>query len=284
MVEFPVYIEDTDCFGVVFYANYFRYFQRAAAAARSSLPGLLRPPDGSPEPALALVAIEQARFAAPARLGDAVEISTQVRPGPQPMLRLSQVAQVAGAVCVSADALYVPVTADSVIRMQPPPPLDQAASLSLSIAAFEDELTGPPPPWLPAGSQCMSAFDVLRWLERGRTMSIGGASGLEALQATGVLVVVARIDAFALDLGAAAAACLGGGARALEARTAVSLQSRGRRVVFDQQILDTRSGASRPLAWGRITCVCADAVTKKLITVPERLIAQLESVGLTREG
>ena len=71
-----VYIEDTDCFSVVYYANYLKYFERAAldllgAADCQALfaeRGLL----------LGAESFDTMKFAAPGRLGDDVEVRTTV--------------------------------------------------------------------------------------------------------------------------------------------------------------------------------------------------------------
>ncbi|CAJ1395278.1 unnamed protein product [Effrenium voratum] len=67
-----VYIEDTDCFGVVFYANYFRFFQRALCELYAF--------SGWQQPFI--VGIRQARYKQAAKLGDLVTV--QVEPDVAP--------------------------------------------------------------------------------------------------------------------------------------------------------------------------------------------------------
>ena len=57
--HFAVYIEDTDCFGVVFYANYFRFFQRALNEKRQGF----------------IVGASEVRYRSAAKLGDDLEVS-----------------------------------------------------------------------------------------------------------------------------------------------------------------------------------------------------------------
>jgi len=266
--EFPVYIEDTDCFGVVFYANYFKYFQRAAAAAKG----------GKLSRRLSLVGATGVRYASPARLGDTVLVATEPQVAVQSrgqFVSLTQAAKVGEAVCVSAELMYADLD-----QMEEPQALPIAAPALLSggrevlvlpVTPHLDELTGAPPRWLPPGSQCLGALDALRWFERARTTCIGGAAGLEALQAAGTLVVVARLEDFRLDVDAAAVASEQG--HLLEARTAVSLLGRGRRVVFEQQVVDATKGQA--LAWGTVTCVCVDAKTQRLVALPQELKASI---------
>ena len=58
--KFSIYIEDTDCFGVVFYANYFRFFQRA-----------LNEMTGGQS---VIVGAKEARYRSAAKLGDVLTV------------------------------------------------------------------------------------------------------------------------------------------------------------------------------------------------------------------
>mmetsp|Transcript_33121 Transcript_33121/g.106998 ORF Transcript_33121/g.106998 Transcript_33121/m.106998 type:complete len:151 (+) Transcript_33121:108-560(+) len=73
-----VYIEDTDCYGVVFHGNYLRFFERAAMSALVGLPNaerLLRTERSS----LGLVSVTGMKCSTAAKLGDDchVEVSPQ---------------------------------------------------------------------------------------------------------------------------------------------------------------------------------------------------------------
>ena len=65
--KFVVYIEDTDCFGVVFYANYFRFFQRA-------LNELHLQGKENRENRAVIVGVKQARYRSAAKLGDVLSV------------------------------------------------------------------------------------------------------------------------------------------------------------------------------------------------------------------
>lgn len=71
-VAFRVYYEDTDCLGVVYYANYFRFLERGRseflAAAGTSVAQLNE--DG----VIVVVHSLQANFRKPARLGDLLDV------------------------------------------------------------------------------------------------------------------------------------------------------------------------------------------------------------------
>lgn len=257
----PVFIEDTDCFGVVFYANYFRYFQRSA---------------GQVDASLCLVGIQNARYASAARLGDNVEIVTEEDASPAPGVRsFTQSSHVAGSACVSARTTYMSMAGAEPVYGPPPAPELPGASPAATVVRVplhRDELTLPPPPWRPEALQSFSAFDVLRWFERGRTMALGGPASLAATCAGGLLPVVARLDDFSLDLASGAASCeplLGAGH--LEVHTRAMVQ-RKMRVVFEQWLVDPAM-ARRLLAFGRVTCVCADKASMKLVPVPEGLLS-----------
>ncbi|TAN38541.1 MAG: YbgC/FadM family acyl-CoA thioesterase [Nitrospirae bacterium] len=71
-----IYYEDTDCGGVVYYANYLRYLERARTefleAAGASLKGLMD------EGVFFVVAEAALKYRAPGRYGDILVISTVV--------------------------------------------------------------------------------------------------------------------------------------------------------------------------------------------------------------
>merc|ERR1711971_290734 len=67
--SFPVYIEDTDCFQVVFYANYFHYFMRLLSQALND--------ENKPWTRYHIVAIDNAKYARAARLGDMLHVRAE---------------------------------------------------------------------------------------------------------------------------------------------------------------------------------------------------------------
>jgi acyl-CoA thioester hydrolase len=77
VLEFRIYLEDTDAQGVVYYANYLRYFERGRSEILESM-GI--PMDRVAQPDSRLVAYEiRVKFRRPAFLGDRVEVWTSMR-------------------------------------------------------------------------------------------------------------------------------------------------------------------------------------------------------------
>jgi acyl-CoA thioester hydrolase len=79
-LEFRVYLEDTDAQGIVYHANYLRYFERGRSEV---FEGLGIPLDQVARPDCRLVVYEaRIKFRRPAVLGDSIEVLTS-------MLRIS---------------------------------------------------------------------------------------------------------------------------------------------------------------------------------------------------
>jgi len=74
-VAFRVYYEDTDCLGVVYYANYFKFFERGRseflAAAGTSVAQL------NDDGVIVVVHSLQANFRKPAKLGDLLDVDSR---------------------------------------------------------------------------------------------------------------------------------------------------------------------------------------------------------------
>ncbi|MBK7004277.1 MAG: tol-pal system-associated acyl-CoA thioesterase [Burkholderiales bacterium] len=84
-----VYWEDTDAGGVVFYANYLKFFERARTEWLRSLgvqQGILQADDG----VLFVVAEVHVRYVASARLDDVVVVSVKVAERGQASMRIEQ--------------------------------------------------------------------------------------------------------------------------------------------------------------------------------------------------
>jgi acyl-CoA thioester hydrolase len=77
ILQFRVYLEDTDAQGIVFYANYLRYFERG----RSEILEVLGTPmDQVARPDCKLVVYEaRVKFRRPAVLGDRIEVVTTMQ-------------------------------------------------------------------------------------------------------------------------------------------------------------------------------------------------------------
>jgi acyl-CoA thioester hydrolase len=106
-----VYYEDTDAGGVVYYANYLRYMERARTEWLAHL--------GLPLPGLigrhaALFVVREARieYHQPARLGDELAVSVQVRERGAARLVLAQQVRRGDALLTDADVTLVWVDAD----------------------------------------------------------------------------------------------------------------------------------------------------------------------------
>jgi len=75
-LEFRVYLEDTDAQGIVYYANYLRYFERGRSEILESL-GI--PMDQVAQPDCKLVVYEvRIKFRRPAFLGNKLEVLTSM--------------------------------------------------------------------------------------------------------------------------------------------------------------------------------------------------------------
>lgn len=76
-MDVHIYYEDTDCGGVVYYANYLRYMERARteylASRGYSVKGLMD------EGTIFMVLRAEIDYRSPARYGDTIEIETWVR-------------------------------------------------------------------------------------------------------------------------------------------------------------------------------------------------------------
>ena len=84
-----VYLEDTDAGGVVFYANYLKFFERARTEWLRALgfgQQALRESTG----ALFVVTDTRVRYLAPARLDDLLEVTVQLRAGGKASMTLAQ--------------------------------------------------------------------------------------------------------------------------------------------------------------------------------------------------
>jgi acyl-CoA thioester hydrolase len=76
VLKFRVYLEDTDAQGIVYYANYLRYFERGRSEILESF-GI--PMDQVAQPDCRLVAYEiRVKFRRPVFLGDRIEVLTSM--------------------------------------------------------------------------------------------------------------------------------------------------------------------------------------------------------------
>lgn len=76
LLEFRVYMEDTDAQGIVYYANYLRYFERGRSEFLESL-GVPMTEVARPDRRLVVYEI-RVKFRRPASLGDRIEVLTSM--------------------------------------------------------------------------------------------------------------------------------------------------------------------------------------------------------------
>lgn len=88
VLEFRVYLEDTDAQGIVYYANYLRYFERGRS---EFLEALDVPMSEVARPDCRLVVYEiRLKFKRPAALGDRIEVLTSMLPASEYRLTFRQ--------------------------------------------------------------------------------------------------------------------------------------------------------------------------------------------------
>lgn len=100
--QIRVYWEDTDAGGIVFYANYLKFFERARTEwlrARGISQQRLREHEG----AIFVVAETAVRYLAPARLDDLIVVTVQVREAGRASMAISQQAWRDGTLLAEGD-------------------------------------------------------------------------------------------------------------------------------------------------------------------------------------
>ena len=276
-----VYIEHTDCYGVVYNSNYVRFLATAREAALCRLAG----EDGSSLLRHSTAVLQKCRLASPARLGDTLTLRSWLVARDERCLLWRQTvesprsakphAAVDVLTCwLEESGAVAPLPA--VFATLPLPPLPPGTDWSGALPVLqpiaeptrvvtqvelcEEELGGCA--W---GRRCATEADVLRWFERNRTDAIGGGAGLAGLQASGTLVVVTAIER--LRLGAALCCAASG---VVTIRSAVRLMRRGF-ILFSQEGLCGED----LLASAEVTCACIDAQTMSLAPVPPALLMRL---------
>lgn len=278
-----VYIEDTDCYGVVFYANYLKYFSRAVQEALG--PSQLADLAAEDDLILAVHSIDRGKYAAAARLGSSVLVKSKLLEVGDKLARWEQSAVDAatGQTFVSAETLVGFVNRTNVLVPLPSDvlaPTRGPAEAALSVVAPMTGMlpfSGSPQIISPAtvyadevGPTGLVTLEAcLCYFERNRTDFIGGADGLKALQEAGVMVVVARItNAEFVGVGLPRASLLG---QQVEARSVIELQRRNTTVVFKQMLYH----ADRLVAKAEIACVCIRQDTMRVCACPSDLVAKI---------
>jgi len=88
VLEYRVYLEDTDAQGIVYYANYLRFFERGRSEFLESL-GIPMSEVARPDCRLVVYEIRM-KFRRPASLGDRIEVSTSILPASEYRLTFRQ--------------------------------------------------------------------------------------------------------------------------------------------------------------------------------------------------
>jgi acyl-CoA thioester hydrolase len=77
VLEFRVYLEDTDAQGIVYYANYLRYFERGRSEILEAL-GIPMSEVAHPDARLVVYEV-RVKFKRPAALGDRIQVITSMQ-------------------------------------------------------------------------------------------------------------------------------------------------------------------------------------------------------------
>jgi acyl-CoA thioester hydrolase len=122
-----VYWEDTDAGGVVFYANYLKFFERARTEWLRHLgfgQQALREQTG----AIFIVTDTKVRYRAPARLDDMVDVSVSLRHAGQASMTIEQAARRGGTLLAEGEIRIGCVDSGTFKPMRIPPALLQTLS------------------------------------------------------------------------------------------------------------------------------------------------------------
>ena len=288
-----VYIEDTDAYGVVFYANYLKFFERAAmAAVGAEAIGAAR--RRSPDLLFGLHSADGLRYSVPATLGDACDVSLELlgvsagklaakaalvrRSDGKELftaadLRFGFVEEASGRAARACDTWPLPADAADAV------PDDPCGPEAMPRDAVAPEASASPalaPPGLTlnldeaSAAGGVSLHAALRYFERHRTTYLGGPGALGALRDAGVNVVVGRVSRLVL-LEAAHGVGVGS---PLQVRCKAKLRARGSQVIFDQWLVHGRGDV--PLARAEITCLVLHAETGKIVPAPPEVMQHLE--------
>ena len=291
-----VYIEDTDAYGVVYWANYLRFFERAAVAALGPqlIGNLAHGHCGSTPQIFGMQRAHGMKYSVPATMGDACTVELT----PLGLDAKGSLAVKAALVrdhdgvelCSAADCRFGFVAAqtgmpcevwpleesDSFERLDEPvtPRLDEesappAAELSPSLEPAElhlalDEAGG--------ASAGLSIHAAARYFERHRTTFLGGPAGLQGLADEYELnVVVGRVNNFHLLPAAQVTTRVG---TPLELRCHAKAKARATQVVFEQWLCHGETLA--PLARAEVLCLALSRDTGRIVPFPAKIVEELK--------
>jgi tol-pal system-associated acyl-CoA thioesterase len=119
VLEFRVYLEDTDAQGIVYYANYLRYFERGRSEFLESL-GVSMAEVARPDCRLVVYEV-RIKFRRPASLGDKIEVVTSMQRASEYRLTFRQQIRRRGEdeALVSGEADVVAIGQDGALKELP---------------------------------------------------------------------------------------------------------------------------------------------------------------------
>ena len=278
-----VYIEHTDAYGVVFYANYFAFASNAAEAlGRVAAGGGGGGGAGGANAggfdfgrAFRCARIEHCKYARAATLGDAIAVRSEVVRADERSATLRQEIVSANddadeTVFLSAEITYAGAGAET------------DDSVGVGDTAGDETFAAP---WEMEDGRCASTavrmyrgersaaqrshVDILRFFERARTDAIGGSDALSALQDDGVVVVVSRLQAYFPRGDGSQSKSSSSVIPVYDVKSTVELKRRGIQVVFHQAMF-ADDGAC--VGYGDVTCTCLDAKTMRPMPCPPALV------------
>ena len=296
-----VYIEDTDAYMVVYYGNYVRFFERAAASTLVGMTEagrLLR----HKRLGLGMISADGVKYSSAAVLGDTCHVEVTSH-GIDADGRLACAAALVRSedgetLCAASDLRLGWVDGSSSRGVETtwpasPSRVGAAAPAAPAAPAALAELGEPPAaseaPLIDEGlrlhlDECsvvgtLSMHAALRYFERHRTEYLGGPEALASMAGTGVNVVVARMNGVRL-LDAAHRTYVGA---ELALRCSIQIKARGTQIVFRQWLLGREPGPEEtagaatgdggrqltPLARADVICLCIDATTGKIVSAPD---------------
>ena len=115
-IEVRIYYEDTDCGGVVYYANYLKYFERARTEYLEtrgySVPDLMK------QGTVFVVVHAEVEYCSPGRYGDILAIETSVSDITGATMTFSHVVRekISGRICVKGSARLAATNIDGKVR------------------------------------------------------------------------------------------------------------------------------------------------------------------------
>ena len=256
-----VYIEHTDAYQVMFYANYFRF---AADAAEEALVESGVGVDAR------MVAVRKCKYARAARLGDDVRVQTRwLRHDGAGRVTFEQtLVDAQGDTYLSAEVTYALLNARHDARVGVTTTVDDphgdVETSETMVRLYRDEQS--------RGAEGSSHVDVLRYFERGRTDAIGGSDALSELKEKhGVVVVVSRLEAEFPER-ILPRESLDDGIPTCSVKSTVEFKRRNIQVVFHQALY--APDGIMCVGSADITCTCLDAATMRPISCPDALVAK----------